>query len=256
MVNSLFNGENPIGKHLNIALTSSSYKDDDNRYNLAFENDKLLIVGYIENDKNILYQNEYWSLLYFQCQLGISNFELLPIGMSMEIEDKTNSQEVIKSLEKEFPYYSFFNPMEDIEKQADNLCFYMKIILFVLSIATLLIAICLISICNYLHVIEIKKDIGLIQCIGITKKESTKMLYFHSLFVAITGAITSIIELILFYFMMKLGLSAMFNLPAQFSFNVVPYIFVLILSIVVGVIPAYFTSYKLYNLDPLTALKG
>lgn len=253
---SLFGDKNPIGQKIFIASTSYTYESESHFYDMFFSMCELVITGVIHEDLNILYHDEFWTILFFQFILGISAFELLPVGMSFEINNDMDQEIVVKELSRQFPHYNFDNPMKEISDQANQLCNYLQIILLALSGVTFLIAICIMSICNYLHVLEIKKDIGLIRCLGINKKESINILYFHSLFISLMGAITSCIELFVFYLLSRLGINRFFGLNLNFKFNLLPYIVIIVISLFIGIFPAFFVSFKMKKLNPIDALKN
>ena len=49
------------------------------------------------------------------------------------------------------------------------------------SIIAVVISTMLLSICNYLYILENKKDIGLVRCIGVDKSEAKKFVVTHSM---------------------------------------------------------------------------
>ncbi len=249
----LFNGS-AIGKILHVA--SSKYNlDDSNNQKVEFQTTELIVVGVCKEEGNILYQNEFFSLLFFQILLNISAFDLLPISFSFEFDENINEQILMKKLSDEFSYYSFDTPLKDLERQTEQFCFYAKIILLVLSFTTFLISFCIMAISNYLHIIDIKKDIGLLRCIGVNNKEAKKLLYIYSLMLSLGGGISACIELLFLTIFSKFNFIKPMNISVDISFNLIAYIIMICLSIVIGIVPCLIFDHKIKKLDPLQAIK-
>ena len=120
----------------------------------------------------------------------------------------------------------------------------------------IIISIFLISINDYLHIIERKKDIGLLRCIGINKRAATSYLYTHSFVISLLAFGIASIQLFVISILGNLGLSKMMNLPFVFSFSLIPYLAMFVVGILSATIPAYLISYKLNKYNPLDALKN
>ena len=224
--------------------------------NDSFVSEQFNIVGVVDNDKNIIYHDNLFSLLFFQCQLGITAFDLVPIGMSFDVKESIDSQAIIEKLKNLYPYYDFINPMYDIKIETDKLCFYLEMILIVLSLLTMVVAICLVSICNYMHLLEIKKDIGLLRCIGISKNESSKLLFSHSLSITMMGVMSSCLQVGLIFLAFKYGIAKLLNVQINLNFSIQPYIFMILFSLIIGIISAVFFLRKVQKLDTIQCLKN
>ena len=246
LAKKLFANEDVINQTIYLSMANND----------SFVSEQFNIVGVVENDKNIIYHDNLFSLLFFQCQLGISAFDLVPIGMSFDVKENIDSQVIIEKLKNLYPYYDFINPMYDIKIETDKLCFYLEMILIVLSLLTMIVAICLVSICNYMHLLEIKKDIGLLRCIGISKNESSKLLFSHSLSITMMGVISSCLQLGLIFLAFKYGIAKLLNVQINLNFSIQPYIFMILFSLIIGIISAVFFLRKVQKLDTIQCLKN
>ena len=256
MSNKLFNNLECIGKEIYISFLCDTLVDSSSNKLSVFNYETLKVVGYIEEDKNIIYQTDFWTINYFLSRLDVSIFQLLISSMTFEIENRDEIDNIIDKLSIEFPQYSFVNPLKDISDGINELCFYLEIVLYILSLIAVVISIFLISINDYLHIIERKKDIGLLRCIGINKKAASSYLYTHSFVIAMLAFIIASIQLFIISIVGNIGLSKMMNLPFIFSFSLIPYLIMFIVGLLSAIIPAYLISYKLNKYSPLDALKN
>ncbi len=247
LANKLFGTTDVINKEIYLSMVVDSTND--------VVDQTFYVSGIVDNSNNIIYHDELFSILFFQTQLGVSCFNLVPIGMSFDLSNSNDSQVVINKLKTMFPNYDFLNPMYDIKIQTDTMCNYLEIILWVLSILTMIVAVCLVSICNYMHLMDIKKDIGLLRCMGISKNESLKLLFSHSLFVTFMGVICSCIELVFMYFVFSLGAEKILNVSIDLSFSLIPYIFMICFAFIIGIISASFLIKKVKSLNAIECLK-
>lgn len=255
MAKKLFGNGKIIGQEIYLSSLSKTYVDATNNVLSEFCNETLKVVGYINDDKNIIYQNEYWSLVYFPSRLNVSGFEMFVNCLTFEIEDRGIQNEVISKLSKEFPQYNFTNPLSDISKGIDDLCFYLEIILSILSLVAIIISIFLISINDYLHILERKRDIGLLRCIGLSKGAASSYVYVHSLVIALFAFFSSCFQLLIVSIVGGFALSKMMSVPFTFSFSIIPYAFMLLIAILCALLPAFLISFKVNKYDPLVAMK-
>ena len=110
-------------KEIFISSLTKTIIDSQNNSLSDFTNETLKVVGYINEEKNVIFQDEYWSLSYFPSRLNVSAFEMFINSMTFEITERKIQDEIIEILSKEFPQYTFQNPLSDISKGIDELCF-------------------------------------------------------------------------------------------------------------------------------------
>ena len=154
-----------------------------------------------------------------------------------------------------FPDYEFSNPMSEINKSVNQVCGYIEIALMCFSVISVVISTLLLSICNYLYILENKKDIGLVRCLGIPKKEAKKFVVTHSVIMCFVSFILSSIELLLISLFISSEIAKNMGNSFQFSFNYLSLLYMFLLAFVISLSSSLIISSKLNRLDPLTALK-
>ena len=218
-----------------------------------YVNTPLKIVGISDSGRYSLSHVEEWSILFFQCSLGVSTFDLGVENIALQI-NKSKEEQVIKLLQRAFPTYKFSSPLKDVQNSVNTICGYIETIMLICSIASVIIASLILFICNYLHFLETKKDIGLIRCLGIGKRESYKFIFAHSLLMTLISFVLSSIELLFVAFILSRSLAKALYIESMFVFNPVSLILMLGLSLFISVISSLFLVKKVSNLDPLECL--
>ena len=175
----LFDGD-AINKDLFLCYLASETFDG-NDVERRFLKTYLRVVGVVNSDKNLIFHDQYWPIVFFQTQLGVSAFDLNINSMLFDVGNEKMIEETMSKIQRAFPNYEVINPMQDINDSVDKVCFYIEIVLSVFSIISVIISTLLLSICNYLYVLENRKDIGLARCIGVNKKEARKFVITHSM---------------------------------------------------------------------------
>ena len=127
-----------------------------------------------------IYHQKNWTILFYQSLVGISAFNLQCDSLSFPLNKSNKIEESIELAKKAFPQFEIINPLSDINSSVDTVCFYITIVLIIFSLVATTISILLLTICNYLYVIEGRKEIALARCLGVNKKESRKFLFWHS----------------------------------------------------------------------------
>ncbi len=240
---------------LHLAYTISEATLSNGQIRRDFKTIDLDVVGLIDDEKNIIYQNSDWLITFFQSRLGVSAYYLGINTIAMDIKDNKNMDKTIKTLTKAFPYYSIINPLSDINESIDQVCSYIEIALACFSIVAIMISIMLLTISNYLHVLESKKEIGLARCIGVDKNEAKKFLYAHSGLMCFSSFALSSLELIIISFVISYFIGNEFGSGFTFSFNPLAIIMMLVLSLVISIFSSLIMGGVISKIPPLEALK-
>ena len=214
----------------------------------------LKVVGITSNPKMSISHNEAWSILFFQTMLGVSTFELRINNMALEInEGKEN--DVIDKLSRAFPFLEITAPLKDVEESVNRICGYIETIMLAISIASIIIAAFILFICNYLHYMEVKKDIGLVRCLGVKEKESRKFVYSHSLMMTMISFVLSSIELFALSFVLSKALANYLYIESIFVINPLSFVYMLLVALSISLFSSILISKKISKLDPLTCLR-
>lgn len=218
-----------------------------------FKTVSLKIVGTSNSGKLALHHLEEWSILFFQTMLGISTLELNIENLAIQI-NKDYEINVIDKLSRAFPQYEIYSPLKDVRESVDRICRYIEIILLVVSVASVVIASLILIICNYLHFLEAKKDIGLVRCLGVKEKESRKFIYTHSFMMSFLSLLLSSIELFVISLVLSKILAKSLQISEKFILNPISFIYMLVVDLSIAIISSFLISKKISKLDPLECL--
>ena len=215
----------------------------------------LKVTGIVKSNKNVIYHSKNWTTLFYQCKIGISAFELQTTSMAFSLKEPKQFDKSIELFKKGFPDYNVINPLSDINDSVDTVCFYITVVLIIFSFVATLISVLLLTICNYLFILEGRKEIALARCLGINKKESRKFLYYHSLIQCFVSFMVASVELFLFSVAANFEVGNALSMSFHFSFNPIAFLPMLILSLSIALISSSIMSRRINKINPLDALK-
>lgn len=252
---TIFDGD-ALNKNLEVAYLAYQSYDGNGNILKRFQTTSLVVVGVIESDGNYIYHFDDWSIGFFQTMLDVSAFNLGINTIMVEVKEVKRIPEIIKKLKRAFPDLIIENPMDDVNKSVNQICAYIEIALSCFSIISVVISTMLLSICNYLYILENKKDIGLVRCMGVTNKEAKKFVVTHSTIMCFISFCLSSIELFLITLVINGEMSKIMESEFAFSFNFMSLAYMFLLSFFVSIISALSISHKIGKLDPIAALKS
>ena len=215
----------------------------------------LVVTGLMDSNKNCIYHEKNWTSLFYQCKIGISAYELQTISISFSLRDSKKIDDSLSLFKKGFPDYNAINPLCDVNESVDTVCFYITIVLIIFSAVATLISILLLTICNYLYILEGRKDIALARCIGVNKKESRKFLYYHSLIQCLISFAAACAELFMFSLVANMEIGNALSTSFHFSFNPVAFLPMFALAFSIAIISSFFMSRRINKINPIDALK-
>lgn len=218
-----------------------------------FKNASLKIVGVSDSAKLALHHQEEWSVMFFQTMLGMSTFELNVENLSLQI-NKHFETTVIKSISRAFPQFEISSPLKDVRDSVNKICHYIEVILLIVSTASVIIASLILFICNYLHFLEAKKDIGLVRCLGLKEKESRKLVYAHAIVMSLFSLVLSIIELLLISLILSKTMSSSLHITQMFVFNPMSIVYMFLVDFLIATISSILISLKIKKYTPLECL--
>jgi ABC-type antimicrobial peptide transport system permease subunit len=217
---------------------------------------KLRIVGLVKSNKMMVYHHKNWTTLFYQCLVGISAFNLQCQSLSFPLNNPNKIDNSIELAKQAFPDYEIINPLSDVNNSVDTVCFYITIVLIIFSLVATVISVLLLTICNYLYIIEGRKEIALARCIGVNKKESKKFLFWHSFMQCLISFIVASIELLAISLVANFEVANSLSLGFAFSFDPIALLPMLVLSLVIALFSSVFMSRKINKINPIEALKA
>ncbi len=245
---------NPINKTLYLSFPLKEDVLANGFISREYKTVELKITGITDSGKLAISHDEEWSILFFQIMLGVSTFELRINNLAIRINEDIESQLIVK-LNRAFPSLSITSPLKDVKNSIEKICNYIELIMLVASITSIVIAGLILFICNYLHYVEVKKDIGLVRCLGVNEKESRKFVYCHSFIMSGLSLLFASIELVVISFVLSKALSGTLMIESVFVFNPISLLYMFLLAIFISLITSIFISMKTKKLNALECLQ-
>ena len=255
MAKKLYDGE-AVGKELHVAYLYSQSLNGNGDIYRTFNTTTLLVTGVVDSDKNSLFHEDNWSLSFFQVMLDVSAFNLGINAIMVDAKDSKNVKKDVEMLKKAFPDFAITEPMSEINESVNKVCSYIEIALASFSIIAVIISTMLLSICNYLYVFENRKDIGLVRCIGVNKRESKKFVLTHSLMMCLGSFVLSSFELLLISIIISKEMANQMGNSFSFSFEPMALVYMFVLAFAISMISSLIIANKINKLDPISALKS
>lgn len=256
MLNKLTGSNELPKKPLYVSFTKSQTMYEDGSVHRDFADTSLQVVGVVDSSRLSLFHNPFWTVVFFELKLGISAFDLEVNTISFDVDNVKNIDPTIKELKRAFPMLETTYPLNSAKEGISKICNAIEIAVLSLSSLTIIISILLLSICNYLHALECQKDIGLTRCLGVSKKESNKFVYSHSILMSFISFSCASIELILISLLSSYLISG--NLGNRLTFNISPLSFIIMIGLSLGIslISSAFIVRKIKRKSALECLKA
>ena len=255
---ALFNelGFQNLGENIYIATSKNELLVSGNKIIKDYVLIKLKIVGLVKSNKLAIYHNKNWTILFYQSLVGISAFELQCQTLSFSLKEPGKIDNSINLAKKAFPNYEIVNPLSNINDSVDKTCFYITIVLIIFSMVATVISVLLLTICNYLYVLEGRKEIALARCLGINKKESRKFVFWNSLVQCFVSFVVASIELFVISIIANFEMSKSLSVGFAFSFNPLSLLPMFGLALIISLFSSVVMSRRINKINPIEALKA
>ena len=217
---------------------------------------KLKIVGLVNSSQLNIYHQKNWTILFYQSMVGISAFDLQCQSLSFPLNNPKKITTSIDLAKKAFPQYEIINPLSDIDSSVDLVCFYITIVLIIFSLVATIISILLLTICNYLYVLEGRKEIALARCLGVNKKESRKFIFWHSTLQCFLSFVIAAVELVIIAVVANFEVGQALSIGFAFSFNPIALLPMLFLAATIALFSSSLMSRRINKINPIDALKA
>lgn len=240
---------------LTIGVTTKEERISEDKVWRDFTTIDVRIVGVVDSEDYVIYHNRDWTIDFYQSRVGISNFSLGINVISFSFNDDEDMDNLLNKMKRVFPDYEVVNPLSSINEGIDEVCSYLEIALLAFSSIAIVISIFLLSMCNYLHALDIRGDIGLARCIGVSGLESTKFVFYHSYLMGFLSLLTASFELVLTSYFISYSVSHHLEVPFIFSFNPLGLLYMFLLTLVISTLSSLFISFKVLRFSPIESLK-
>ena len=161
----------------------------------------------------------------------------------------------ISHLGKFFLHFEVIYPISSVISSVSRICNIITLSLLVFSFSSMVISALLIILCNYLHFLEIRYDVGLVRCLGVSKKQANKFIVCHSLILCFLSFILSTLELLLISLILSKVLSNVFYISSAFIFNPLSLLYMFLVAASIFLISSFWMRGKVMKLDPLQCLR-
>lgn len=255
---ALFNelGYKSLGENLYITTSKNEVLVNGNKIIRDYVLVKLKIVGIVRSNKLSIFHNKNWTILFYQSLVGISAFNLQCQTLSFSLKEPGKIDKSIELAKKAFPQYDIVNPLSDINNSVDTTCFYITIVLIIFSLVATVISVLLLTICNYLYVLEGRKEIALARCLGVNKKESRKFVFWNSIMQCFISFLVASFELVCISVIANYEVAQTFALGFSFSFNPLSLLPMFVLALIISIFSSAIMSRRINRINPIDALKA
>lgn len=252
---SLFDEENIIGNSVYIASCIEEFYTEDGRVHRQFQKTSLKVTGIIQESNLEIYHDASFSLDFFRFKLGISEFDLIPNGAIIEINEDSQMENVKNRLMNKYTNYDFLNPLSTLEEEVKSITTIISIILLVFSIIAIISSVFLLSVLIHLNIHDYRKDIGILKLLGFPKIEIRKLFILNSVFFSLFAFCFAFVELLVLSSLITLVLSKYFMTPFIFNLELISPLIMLIVALSISIFTSLKESKKIEKLQALEALK-
>ncbi len=245
---NLFGYVNCVGQKIYYSYVSSEINKGDHIERI-FTNGEFVITGVSDSNKNVIYHKPTWLLLFFRINLNLSAFDLIPITASFVFDNYQDAKEKLSFLSLNYPEYQFTHPYEKIKNSVEDTSRYLNFFVVLLSIIATSMSFVFIIVLDYLFIIENKKSVGLLRCLGINRNEAQKLIISYSVVLSMLSFISSSVFLLLYAIYSSLPISSF-----QSVFKAI--VSMLLISIFLATIPAFLSLNKLRKYNVIETLKN
>ncbi|MCH5179668.1 MAG: ATP-binding cassette domain-containing protein [Erysipelotrichales bacterium] len=192
-----------------------------------FSKTKLRVVGIVDSDKYLIYQNYYWLIGFFRDNLGVENERLIVDAVQFSLDNGEKIEEVLKILNNN-DIFEYKNSSENISSTIQETIEIAKTILLFFSYFTIFLSLIMLTLILYLFKKENVKDFAAIYALGGMHDDVINYKYMYALFVIVSAFLTSLFALSFFFIAFKYANIAFFS----YSFNDIVVIFLNLLEFV------------------------
>ena len=208
-----------------------------------FKTVKLKINNIIEEDNSVsIYHDKNYSISLFRDIFKLSCFNLIPNSIVFEMDHSVEEDE-LKKLNSLFADYEFKNPLVEISKSINESTSFLKILLVIFSVVSLISCLLLSLIITLVNAKEQKREISLFVVLGYRNSEISKLFFMDNLVHSIISLILSIATLIILNF--TLG-SALGNIVGASKINIFSPLMLIVLIFITFFI-SFFSNIAIFN---------
>lgn len=229
--------ENVLGQRLYFAAVKNETININNQIEKKYGLGSAVIVGLVNEEQEYLYHSNLWTISFFRDKLEINPFSLIPNGVVFELEEKDNTDKLIKNIQRMFPSYDVSSPQSSILDSVGNVLDYAEVILLVFSIISLVISFLFLGTMVLLSINESKEEIKMFNCLGIGHGQVRSMFRNQTLIRCLIAFLISSIELVVIENVLTVALNKGLHV-SKFTFSITlwPLLVVLICATILPIL--------------------
>ena len=222
-----------IGKYIEIAGEIEESYDENGNLLKDYNYTKLLVVGVTDESQFYLYHSGLWAISFFRDKLGVSNFLLIPRGIVVEFPKKIDAENHFKEIKKLVNDFKVVSPIDELKSNIQTTLDYANTILIIFALLSLIVSTLFLATVIILNILESKNDINLLSVLGIKKREINSFFLIQSIVQGLISFFISAVELLFVDIFLSIAISKTLNISFTFSFNSLPVLVILLISIFV-----------------------
>lgn len=189
-----------------------------------FRTVEMKISGVVEENKEVFYVQNDWTIDFFFCRLGMSSYILEPDGVCFYFENEEDVRDSLAILAKEYPNYRFYSPSMDVSSSIDSTVGYIGQILGAFSLFSLALSFFLLSLIVSLTLSEGKQEARLLWAMGVGKEGIFRCFYFQGVIYGLLALLPSCLGLAISQFLVGRYISQSFSSSYSLSIGGLPFL--------------------------------
>lgn len=223
-----------MGKTLHIAVNYSDIRYDNERIEKQYALIEVEIVGIVRGSQIAMHHNPYWSVGFFQIKAGVSAFELIPKHVIFKIRNTDSRGAFIEHLTSEYDDFAFYNPMASISAGLDETMSFVKTVLVSLSFLSVTSSLFLFFLVMFVTIEENRKDIILMDYLGIPKSEIRKSFIVCGLMITSLAFLLASAETVAVDFLITHVIGGYIGTNIPYIFDPKPLLAILSIAIIIA----------------------
>ena len=168
----------------------------------VFAKSKLKVIGIVENDKYLIYQDYHWLINFFRDNMGIDNTNLIVDSVQFLLNESKMIDDCLMDLNKN-EMFEYINTSENISSTIEDTINIVQIILLCFSFFTIFLSLIMLTLILYLFKKENERDFAAIYALGGRHIDVMNYKYCYALIIIISAFIVSTLFLSMFFIVFK-----------------------------------------------------
>lgn len=218
-------------------------------YSRHFEGKELKVVGTKEEETDVLFVKNDWTIDFFVDDLLMSPLQAEPRGAVFYLGGEEDAAYWATELEKEFPGYLFASPSALVEESLGETTDYIGVVLLFFSLISLLSSAFLFLLTMALSTSESAKEGKTLYALGLAKKDLLLLQESRAILDAFSSCFSAVAGILAAEIFVSLFLSFSFGTPLRIRFSGSPLFVVVFASLALCLLASLFLKARLQKED-------